>query len=84
MPDEGPAAPDSTAARTALWRAMHVLVDPPPRVLEDEIGLRLLAPDEGWRNRHDMHPQWTRSFRAAIVSRARFVEDLVAEQADRA
>jgi methyltransferase (TIGR00027 family) len=30
-----------------------------------------------------MHPQWTRTFRAAIVARARFVEDLVAEEADR-
>jgi methyltransferase (TIGR00027 family) len=30
-----------------------------------------------------MHPEWTRTFRAAIVARARFVEDLVAEQAAR-
>jgi methyltransferase (TIGR00027 family) len=61
---------------------MHVEVDPPPHVLEDEIGLRLAAPDEGWRNRQDMHPQWTRGFRAAIVARARYIEDLVAQQAD--
>jgi methyltransferase (TIGR00027 family) len=46
----------------------------------DELGLALAAPDAGWRDRQDMHPEWTRSFRAAIVSRARFVEDLVAEQ----
>ena len=32
------ADPDSTAVRAALWRAMHVLVDPPPHVLEDEVG----------------------------------------------
>jgi methyltransferase (TIGR00027 family) len=83
MADERTAVPDSTAVRTALWRAMHVQVDPPPHVLEDELGLALAAPDEGWRNRQDMHPQWTRSFRAAMVSRARFVEDLVAEQASR-
>ncbi|HEX2686632.1 MAG TPA: class I SAM-dependent methyltransferase [Kofleriaceae bacterium] len=82
MPEEPAAAPDSTAVRTALWRAMHVEVDPPPHVLEDEIGLRLAAPDEGWRNRQDMHPQWTRGFRAAIVARARYIEDLVAQQAD--
>ncbi len=75
------AAPDSTAVRVALWRAMHVQVDPPPHVLEDEIGLRLAAPDEGWRRRPDMDPQATSPFRASIVARARFIEDLVVEQA---
>jgi methyltransferase (TIGR00027 family) len=43
----------------------------------------LLAPDEGWRLRGDMDPQFTRPFRAAIVARARFIEDLVIEQAGR-
>ena len=74
---------DATAVRVALWRAMHVQVDAPPHVLEDDIGLRLAAPGEGWRDRPDMDPAGTRWFRAAIVARARFVEDLVAEQADR-
>jgi methyltransferase (TIGR00027 family) len=80
MPDEQPVAPDTTAVRTALWRAMHVQIDAPPPVLEDEIGLKLAAPDDRWRDRQDMHPQWTRRIRAAIVARARFVEDLVVEQ----
>ncbi|HWI27802.1 MAG TPA: class I SAM-dependent methyltransferase [Stellaceae bacterium] len=80
MPDEQ-TAPDSTAARVALWRALHVQLDPPPHVLEDEIGLRLLAPEEGWRRRPDMDPDGTRLFRASIVARARFIEDLVAERA---
>jgi methyltransferase (TIGR00027 family) len=75
------AEPDQTAVRVALWRAMHVLVDPPPHVLEDETGLRLAAPADGWRDRQDMDPGFTAGFRAAIVARARFVEDLVAEQA---
>jgi methyltransferase (TIGR00027 family) len=75
-------APDSTAVRVALWRAMHVLADPPPHVLEDQIGLRLAAPDEGWRRRPDMDPNATSGFRAAIVARGRFIEDLVAERAD--
>jgi methyltransferase (TIGR00027 family) len=83
MPDEKKPAPDTTAMRTALWRAMHVQLDPPPHVFEDEIGLKLALPDEGWRDRQDMDPQWTRRIRAAIVARARFVEDLVAEQAGR-
>ena len=75
-------APESTAVRVALWRALHVEVDPPPHVLEDEIGLRLVAPDEDWRRRPDMDPHATRLFRASIVARARFIEDLVAEKAD--
>jgi methyltransferase (TIGR00027 family) len=75
------AAPDSTAARVALWRALHIEADAPPHVLEDDIGLKLLAPDKDWRSRGDMDPQFTRPFRASIVARARFIEDLVVEQA---
>jgi methyltransferase (TIGR00027 family) len=77
------AAPDHTAVRVALWRAMHVQIDPPPHVLEDEIGLELAAPDDGWRQRPDMDPAGTSRFRAGIVARARFIEDLLAEQASR-
>jgi methyltransferase (TIGR00027 family) len=83
MPNDQTSAPDTTAVRVALWRAMHVLVDPPPHVLEDQIGLQLAAPEEGWRRRPDMDPQGTRSFRASIVARARFIEDLVIEQVGR-
>ena len=67
--------------RVALWRAMHVQVDPPPHVLEDEIGLRLAAPEDGWRRRPDMDQHATSHSRASIVARARFIEDLVVEQA---
>jgi len=80
MPDNEAIAPENTAVRVALWRAMHVLIDPPPHVLADEIGLRIVAPKDGWRDRPDMHPQGTSQFRASIVARARFIEDLVAEQ----
>jgi methyltransferase (TIGR00027 family) len=83
MHAERTAAPDSTAVRVALWRAMHVQVDPPPHVLEDEIGLQLAAPDGDWRRRPDMDPHGTSLFRASIVARARFIEDLIVEQADR-
>src|SRR5204863_4285462 len=79
MHDKQVAAPDNTAVRVALWRALHVEVDSPPHVLEDEVGLKLAAPDDEWRSRPDMSP-FTRPFRAAIVARARFIEDLVAEQ----
>jgi methyltransferase (TIGR00027 family) len=83
MPDDQPVAPDSTAVRVALWRALHVLVDPPPHVLEDDLGLKLADPDDGWRSRPDMDPDGTILFRASIVGRARFIEDLVVEQAGR-
>jgi methyltransferase (TIGR00027 family) len=83
MNDKRDAVPDSTAARVALWRALHVEADSPPHVLEDDIGLKLLSPDEGWRSRGDMDPQFTRPFRASIVARARFIEDLVVERAGR-
>lgn len=76
-------APDSTAVRVALWRALHVEIDAPPPVFEDEVGLQLADPEDGWRERGDMHPEGTSTFRASIVARARFVEDLVTEQSGR-
>jgi methyltransferase (TIGR00027 family) len=78
--DSQDGAPDSTAVRTALWRALHVEIDSPPPVLDDRLGLQLVAPEPTWRQRPDMDPTGTRGFRAAIVARARFVEDLVAEK----
>ncbi|MCA9677537.1 MAG: class I SAM-dependent methyltransferase [Kofleriaceae bacterium] len=83
MSDPLVARPDHTAIRVALWRALHVLIDAPPHVLDDVVGLRIAAPDDGWRDRPDMHPEGTRPFRASIVARARFIEDLVAAEAER-
>ena len=74
-------APDSSAVRVALWRALHVEVDAQPHVLEDTVGLELAAPEANWRQRGDMDPQGTKLFRASIVARARFIEDLVVERA---
>ncbi len=72
--------PDNTAVRTALWRALHVQVDPQPHIIEDEIGLRLIAPAEGWQQRPDMDTNFTRRIRVSMAARARFVDDLVIEQ----
>jgi methyltransferase (TIGR00027 family) len=83
MAQEHAEPPDNTAVRTALWRAMHVEVDASPHVFDDRVGLRLADPDEGWRQRPDMDPEGTKGFRASMVARARFVEDLVVEQAAR-
>src|SRR5947209_19898754 len=74
--------PDDTALRAALWRALHVEVDEPPHVFEDVVGFRLAAPEDGWQNRPDMSA-FTRPFRASIVARARFIEDLVEQQVAR-
>jgi methyltransferase (TIGR00027 family) len=71
---------DSSAVRTALWRALHAQIDAPPHVIEDEIGLALADPEDGWRDRPDMHPIGTGGYRAAMVARARFVEDLLVDE----
>jgi methyltransferase (TIGR00027 family) len=70
--------PDNTAARTSLWRALHTLVDAEPPILEDNIGLKLVAPPGDWQERPDM--KFTKRLRASIVARARFIEDLVIDQ----
>lgn len=74
--------PEGTAVRVALWRAMHLEVDAPPHVLCDPLGLELAAPKPDWRQRPDMDPKLTGGHRAAIVARARFVEDLVTAAAE--
>ncbi|PWT77661.1 MAG: SAM-dependent methyltransferase [Bacteroidetes bacterium] len=70
--------PDNTALRTALWRALHVQVDAIPHILEDEVGLKLISPNDDWKERPDM--KFTKRLRASIVARARFIEDLIIEQ----
>jgi len=70
--------PDNTAVRTALWRALHMQVDAKPPILEDEVGLKLIAPDDDWQQRPDM--EFTKRLRASIVAWARFIEDLIIEQ----
>lgn len=70
--------PDNTAVRTALWRALHIETDAQPYIIEDELGLKLVAPEDGWQERPDM--KYTKRLRASIVARARFVEDLVIAQ----
>lgn len=74
--------PDHTAVRVALWRALHVELDPAPHVFVDQVGARLVA-EPGWHSRPDMAPDFSKSMRASIVGRARFVEDLVEERVAR-
>ncbi|MGE5410519.1 MAG: class I SAM-dependent methyltransferase [Clostridiales bacterium] len=70
--------PDNTAVRTALWRALHVLIDDKPYIIEDKIGYELIKPGNDWQERPDM--KYTTRLRASIVARARFVEDVAKEQ----
>lgn len=72
--------PDNTAVRTALWRAMHVEIDALPHIIDDEVGLKLVAPNNDWQQRPDMHPEFTKRLRASIVARARFIEDLIIKE----
>jgi methyltransferase (TIGR00027 family) len=74
-------APEHTTVRVALWRALHVQIDPKPHILTDEIGLKLIAEDN-WRSRPDMNPEFSKGMRASIVGRARFIEDIVEKQSD--
>ncbi|HQR03480.1 MAG: class I SAM-dependent methyltransferase [Proteobacteria bacterium] len=80
MSNQKSAEPDNTAVRTALWRALHVEIDSTPHIIEDVVGLKLAAPEHGWQGRPDMSP-FTKPFRASIVARARFIDDLVSERA---
>ncbi|HET7732556.1 MAG TPA: class I SAM-dependent methyltransferase [Paludibacter sp.] len=74
--------PNNTAVRTALWRALHVQIDAQPHILEDEVGFKLIAPNPDWRQRPDMDIDFTRRVRASMVARARFIEDLIIDQAN--
>jgi len=77
-PNQNKSAPDNTAVRTALWRALHLQLDASPHILEDEIGLKLVSPPDDWQQRPDM--KFTKRLRASIVARSRFIEDLVLKQ----
>jgi len=46
------------------------------------MGLQVASPDEDWMSRPDMS-EFTKPFRASILARARFVEDLLLEQVGR-
>lgn len=39
--------PDPTAVLVAVWRAMHLRLDPPPHVFRDDLGLRMADCTEG-------------------------------------
>ena len=82
MPDSPTIAPDRSSFGSAALRAMHVQIDPPPHVLEDELGLQLIP--EAYRHvPPSMEPHVSGRLRASIVARTRYIEDLLVEQVDR-
>jgi methyltransferase (TIGR00027 family) len=80
--DKHKVAPEHTAVRVALWRALHVAIDPKPHILSDEMGSKIVG-EESWRHRPDMNPEFSKAMRASIVGRARLIEDMIEEQAGR-
>lgn len=72
-------APEHTAIRVALWRALHAELDQRPLVFDDSVGEKIVG-EKDWRKRPDMNPDFCRPMRASIVTRARFIEDLLIEE----
>lgn len=70
---------DQIAIRDALWTSLHLHIDPSPHVFTDEIAEKIVG-DKDWRNRWDMNSDFSKTMRAMIVKRARFIEDLVIEE----
>jgi methyltransferase (TIGR00027 family) len=77
----GTKQPDNTALRAALWRALHVMIDDKPHVIEDKIGYELIKPEKDWQERPDM--KYTKRLRASIVARARFIDDVAKEEIEK-
>lgn len=69
-------APEHTAVRTALWRALHLKIDAIPFIFFDDLGEKIIG-ENHWKNRPDMDPARSAAPRASIVARARFIEDLL-------
>lgn len=65
--------PDNTAIRTALLRAMNSIVDQQLHIIHNDIGLKLMAPENDWLDRPDL--KFTASLRASVVLRTHFSED---------
>lgn len=72
-------APEHTAVRVALWRALHHLIDDSPYVMIDALGEKLVN-DPKWRERADMEPNFSKQMRASVTGRARYIEDLLSKE----
>lgn len=77
--------PSQTALGVAALRAAHLLLDGEPRVLKDDIALRLFGPGMAQHIRTDPRYQaeGARRLRAHVVVRSRYAEDRMAEAARR-
>jgi methyltransferase (TIGR00027 family) len=76
----------STAFGAAVLRAVHQVVDDPPRILDDVIAPRLVGPEVLESIRADPEPFLTlesKGLRSHIVMRSRYAEDRLAAAAER-
>ena len=98
MDQETGVRPDPTALLVAAWRAMHLLLDPPPHVFHDDLGLRMADCPVGrstlgvpsaspldqtpWTDFPLLGGPLAAPFRPLMVGRARCNEDLLARLVD--
>lgn len=75
-----------TARGVAILRAAHLVIDGPPRVLNDAVVGRLLDPDIESQIRarvDELQTPGTRGLRAHVLLRSRFAEDSLASAVER-
>jgi methyltransferase (TIGR00027 family) len=79
-------AASGTAARVAMLRAAHQLIDGEPKILDDPVSLRLLgagAADAIVREAERLRSPGAAALRAHVVARSRYAEDRLADAAAR-
>jgi methyltransferase (TIGR00027 family) len=78
--------PSRTAVNTAVWRAVHTLLDHEPKILADPFarGVAGFDTDEALLAAHDAHPaSHVPGIRAPFAVRTRYAEDELAEAVGR-
>ena len=80
------AQPSRTAVRAAILRAAHQILDDDPKILNDEVVVRLVR-GFLWEDLESgvdgFHPSLMRRLRATFVLRSRYAEDVLKEVASR-
>lgn len=74
-----------TSVGVAVLRAVHQLLDPGPKILEDPVIVTLLADlhPQIWHRAADYNLPGARALRSHVLLRSRFAEDCLAHAADR-
>src|SRR3954468_19471639 len=75
-----------TAAGVAMLRAAHQLIDGEPKILDDRVSLRLLAPGAAeaiLREADRLRGPGATALRSHVLARSRYAEDRLADAAGR-